>query len=578
MRQKKTPRKNVRIIIVGSVFGLFFLILTARVVYLQVYCHAWLAKKAAGQYVKYFDIQGKRGAIYDAHLREMAVSVGVTSIAAFPDRIPQKRTAAGNLALFLNLDKNALTESLDSGRPFVWVKRQASPKETRVVKDLNIPGVGFIPEFRRYYPNKTLAAQLLGFTGVDGHGLEGLEFFFEEYLRGDAGQVKMLRDALGRGIDIEKTIFPNYSGSNLVLTIDRNVQYIAEKVIKRAVTEFSARSGMAVVMAPKTGAVLAMAHFPFFNPNSFSKYDREMWRNRAVTDAFEPGSTMKIFSATAALEFGGCSPESVFYCEKGKYRIGENTIHDTRPHGWLTLKDIVKYSSNIGAAKVSEIVGPRALYQTLEDFGFGTKTGVGCPGETTGSLSYFKRWSKVDTATIAYGHGVSVSAIQLISAVSAIGNDGVLMKPHVVKAITDQNGREIKSFPPLKVRRVISARTAAVIRDMMKAVVSADGTGRRAALKGYSVCGKTGTSKKIDETGEYAKGNYLSSFVGFVPADDPAVAILVVIDEPAEDYYGGVVAAPAFKKIARETLKYFLIAPDVVAEELTASLSEEVLD
>jgi cell division protein FtsI (penicillin-binding protein 3) len=322
---------------------------------------------------------------------------------------------------------------------------------------------------------------------------------------------------------------------------------------------------------------LSLAHFPFFNPNSFQDFSREKWRNRAITDPFEPGSTMKIFMAAAALEYGNSTPNTIFFCENGAYRIGENIIHDTKPHGWMSLQQIVKYSSNIGAVKVGEKIGQKALYQTLRDFGFGKRTGIDCPGETTGSLTMHDQWSKIDAGTISFGQGISVSAIQLITAASAIANDGILMKPYITRAVYDQNGRIVQSFSPYKVRRVVSKETARAVNRIMKTVIATGGTGVRAALKAYSVSGKTGTAQKIDKTGTYAKGKYMASFIGFAPSENPKVTILVIIDEPQDKHYGGIVAAPVFKKIANETLNYLNISPKSGNEKLTVSFGSEVI-
>ncbi|MEJ2167554.1 MAG: penicillin-binding protein 2 [Desulfobacterales bacterium] len=315
-------------------------------------------------------------------------------------------------------------------------------------------------------------------------------------------------------------------------------------------------------MQPQTGALLAIAHYPSVNPNSYLEYGRFRWRNRAITDPFEPGSTIKIFSAAAALEYGNIKQNDIFYCENGAYKIGKIVVHDIRRHGWLSLQQIVKFSSNIGAAKVGEKVGAKKLYQTFRSFGFGEKTGIDCPGETTGSLSYYSAWSDIDIGAVSFGHGISVSAIQLVTAVSAIANDGNLMKPYIVKQVTDQNGLTVKAFQPRQVRRAVSARTAGIVKKIMKTVITAGGTGVNAALDGYSVCGKTGTTRKLDEDGKYSDSRHMASFVGFTPADDPQIAILVVIDEPQEIYYGGAVAAPVFKDIAQQTLNYLNVAPE----------------
>lgn len=575
MKPLEKKKIRFRIFIIGSIFSLFFTIIAAKAVYLQIFCGTWLSQQAANQYEESFKSSEKRGTIYDTNLKEMAVSVDVTSIAAHPRQIKDARATAKSLAGILKIDRKELIKKLSSDKKFVWIKRQVNPKETETVRNLKITGIDFIPEHNRFYPNKMLSAQILGFTNIDDQGIEGIEFYYDAHLRGSTSKFTVLKDALGRGFDAEKRRVSKFRGNNLILTIDSTIQYIAEKALEEAVTEFSAKSGMAVIMAPKTGAVLAMAHFPFFNPNAFNGFDKKLWRNRIITDPFEPGSTMKIFSAAAALESGNAFPNSIFYCENGAYKIGQEVVHDTRPYGWLSLQQIIKHSSNIGAVKVTEITGPESLYKTLRDFGFGSKTGIDCPGETTGSLSPFKQWAKIDAGTISFGQGISVSALQLASAASAIANEGLLMKPYIVQAITDQNGRLIKSFEPRIVRRVVSEKTARALVRIMQTVITKGGTGVKAAIEGYSVCGKTGTAQKIDEKGEYSGGKFTSSFVGFAPAEKSEVVILVVIDEPQEQHYGSIVAAPAFRKIAHKILNYMNIPPKGKTNRLIVSLGNE---
>jgi cell division protein FtsI (penicillin-binding protein 3) len=563
---------KLRVIIVGAIFTFFFIIIGVKAMYIQVFRCSWLSQKAADQYEVSFKSSGKRGTIFDRNLREMAVSIDVMSIAAHPTQIENSKSAAKLLSKALNIDRKMLVKKLKSKKKFVWIKRKVTPKEAEAVKKLNMDGLDFIPEHKRFYPNKTLAAQLIGFTDIDDHGLEGIEFNYNDDLSGEAFQYKVLRDAHGRGFEAENMNGVSSSGKNLVLTVDSTIQYIAEKVLAETVEEFSAESGMAVVMVPKTGAILALAQVPLFNPNALERFQRKFWRNRVITDPFEPGSTMKIFSAAAAIESGSSSPNSIFFCENGAYKMGSHIIHDTHEHGWLSLQQIIKYSSNIGAIKFSAITGPEYLSRTLQNFGFGSKTGIDCPGETTGSLPPFRRWTKVDTGTISFGQGVSVSALQLIAATSAIANKGILMRPYVVQAITDHNGRLIKSFGPRRIRKVISEKTAGALSRIMQSVITEGGTGVNAALDGYSVCGKTGTAQKIDENGRYSYEKYVASFVGFAPVENPKIAVLVVVDEPQKQHYGSIVAAPAFKAIAQKTLDYMHIAPKRKTDKLMVSL------
>jgi len=507
----------------------------------------------------------------------MAVSIDTTSVAAYPRIISDPDRTAGVLAKALDLNKRAVKRKLISKRSFVWLKRQVTPKETKAVSALEITGVDFIPAYGRFYPNRGLAASVLGFSGTEGRGLEGLEYRYENYLQGPTRKVTVLKDALGRGFNEEKEDHDSEGGNNLVLTIDRNIQYIAENALQEAVTRFSARSGMVIVMAPKSGAILALAQSPNFNPNAFGSYDKELWRNRAITDPFEPGSTMKIFSAAAAIESGICTPNTIFFCENGSFKVGKHTVHDTHPYDWLSLQQIVKYSSNIGAVKVGQSIGQEFLYTVLRNFGFGQKTGIDCPGETSGSLASWKRWSSIDAGAIAFGQGMAVSAVQLAAAVSAIANDGMLMQPYVVQAITDTNGRLIKNTTPQKIRQVVSPETARTVRKILRTVTTSGGTGVQAALEGYTVCGKTGTAQKVDRNGAYAKGKYVASFVGFVPARAPKLTILVAIDEPEKQHYGGIVTAPVFRTIAEESLNYLNIPSQKPETPLRAAQTGEVM-
>ncbi|MGB5157816.1 peptidoglycan D,D-transpeptidase FtsI family protein [Desulfobacterium sp. N47] len=578
MKNIKKDYMKLRITIVGFFFAACLISIIAKAGYLQIYQSVWLATKAAHQYERPIKETGKRGTIYDVNLREIAVSIDITSIAAYTSKIEDKDFAANMLAKSLNMRASIIKSTLSSGKPFVWIKRKATPKEVYAVKSLDIEGICFLSEHSRVYPQKTLAAQTVGFTGVDGNGLEGLEFYYDNQLKGSDDNFIVLKDALGQGFNAEKSSGDNNNGNDLVLTIDQAVQYLTEKALQEAVVDSSATSGIAMVMVPKTGAILAMAHYPLINPNSYKQYDKQFWRNRAITDPFEPGSTMKMFTASAAVEHGDCKPDTVFFCENGQYAVGKHTIHDTHPYGWLTLTEIVKFSSNIGAYKIVKKIGPEALYKTLKNFGFGEKTGINCPGETSGFLASYKNWRNIDVGTISFGQGISASPLQLISATSAIANNGLLMKPFLVQTILDQKGQTIKSFGPTPVRQAVSPKTADTIKKILTSVTTKEGTGFNAILDGYTVCGKTGTAQKVDKTGRYARGKYISSFIGFTPVENPEIAILVIIDEPTKSHYGGIVAAPAFKKIAQETLTYLNVPPNIKEpDRITVSRESRVL-
>ncbi|MEI6702317.1 MAG: penicillin-binding protein, partial [Deltaproteobacteria bacterium] len=425
-----------------------------------------------------------------------------------------------------------------------------------------LTGIGFVPESKRFYPNLETAAHVIGFTGRDPNGLEGLELKYDGTILGKTGYMVTERDALGRNIAIRNAVIKNSSpGKNIVLTLDKTIQFIAEKELAKAVTESRANSGMALVMEADTGKVLAMANYPTFNPNAYSRYSLAQLRNRVVVDSFEPGSTFKVFTIAAALDAGVIRANDVYNCENGTYRIADRVIHDDHPQSRLTVSEIIKYSSNIGSAKIGLKMGEERLSSYLRSFGFGGRTGIDLPGESPGNIK--RHWYGVDLATISFGQGLSLSAIQLVSAVSAIANGGNLMRPYLVERIIDDSGKEVQKFEPQIVRRVISTETARKISMMMETVTGEGGTGTKAAVDGFRVAGKTGTAQKVDSvTRTYSPTRRIGSFVGFVPADNPKLTIAVIIDEPQGIKYGGVVAAPAFRGIAQNSLAYLKIQPN----------------
>lgn len=554
-------KRNRRIRIVGVVFSLCFLVVAAKAVYLQAFAGDALSVRAVREYKKDYESTGRRGNIYDVQSRELVVTAGVVAIAARPSRIKNPAKAAKIIAGVLGLDPNRVAQTLSSQRPFVWVKRDASPSQAEAISAAVPEGLEFIENYSRIYPNRQLAAQLLGFAGVDGNGLEGIEYYYDEYLKGKPYRQTVVRDALGRIFQQEEALAPETEGKSLVLTIDANIQHIAEQAITRAVRLHNARSAIAVAMVPRTGEIKAIANYPTFNPNAFGRFPRSTWRNRALTDSFEPGSTLKIFTAAAAME-SGIDPERSFVdCEDGRYRIGRNVIHDVHPHEELNLNEIIQYSSNIGIVKISEMIGPEALYATLRRFGFSRKTGIDCPGEIAGILRPYQSWRKIDNATIAFGQGVTVTAIQLVNAVAAIANDGELMKPRIVREIKNPDGSVFRRFEPETLRRAVSPVIAKHLREMMNAATDREGTGSRAVPDGYTVCGKTGTAQILNASGDYKNSDYYAIFVGFSPARSPELAVIVAIEAPRGKYYGGEVAAPVFEEIVRESFNYMNVTP-----------------
>jgi cell division protein FtsI (penicillin-binding protein 3) len=444
----------------------------------------------------------------------------------------------------------------------VWVARRVSPDKARAVRELGLAGVGLITEPRRFYPYKSLACHVLGFAGLDARGLEGLELEYGHALKGQRHTLTSLRDALGRTIHLTPAALTTLpEGNHLILTLDKGLQYQVEKVLAATVAEHRAAGGQAVVLDPATGEVLAMASVPAFNPNVFAEFPRETYRNRVVTDTFEPGSTFKTFVAAAALVSSRVSLEERFDCEQGEWKVGGRVIHDTHEYGELDLADILKLSSNIGAAKVGRRVGADTLYDTFKAFGFGRKTGVDLPGESRGILRPPGSWREVDLANICFGQGVAVTSLQLAAAFGAIANGGVLMRPYLVKAHTDRAARLVHEAQPQVVRRVMSSREAAILARMLARVTEEGGTGTQARLEGLATAGKTGTAQKVDPAGGYSHSDYVASFGGFVPAGAPKVVVLVMIDTPRGQHYGGVVAGPAFRAIARAALDSLGHAP-----------------
>ncbi|MDP2689730.1 MAG: penicillin-binding transpeptidase domain-containing protein, partial [Deltaproteobacteria bacterium] len=519
-------------------------------------------KMASRQHSKTLNIQSRRGDIYDRNSKELAVSIEVDSVFAQSRKVASPREAARVLAPMLSMSGREIEEKIRSASGFVWLKRKVDLNDAQreALKDLD--GIGITKESRRYYPNRQLAANVIGFTGMDSNGLEGVELNYDKALKGASRQIKGSKDARGRVLlfeDIDKTV--PVEGRTVELTIDKTLQYIAEKELKKAVESSRAKGGTAVIMDPSTGEILAMASRPTYDPNGIQGFSARDWRNRNVTDVFEPGSTFKIFLISAALEEKIVSPSDIIYCENGSYQVADRVFHDTKKHGWLSVPQIIRYSSNIGSAKIGERLGREQLYRYLKAFGFGAKTGIDLPGETRGSLRHYKSWSGVTIDTISFGQGVSASSVQLVTALSAIANGGFLMKPYVVKSVKEPNGAVVSETHPVIVRRVVSEETASLVTEMLIGVTK-DGTGVNAAIGDFEVAGKTGTAQKPDLTnGGYMRGVYLASFMGFVPAHDPRLAILVTIDESQGDYHGGTVAAPAFREIAAQGLSYMGVFP-----------------
>jgi cell division protein FtsI (penicillin-binding protein 3) len=558
---------RARIALLGVCVMCVAVLVVIRAFHIQIASGDRLREMAEDQHLRHLRVSPRRGAIYDRHGAELAVSADVESVYANPRRLKameqDPQTVARRIAKVLDVDAKRLATRLTADRYFVWIERRVTPHEATRIRELDIPGLELTTESRRFYPNRHLAAHLLGFADIDGRGIEGVELAYEDQLRGSDRRVEAIRDRRGHVVfadDMEddRTI----QGQSVVLTIDKAIQHIAERELALGVRTFEARGGSVVVMDPSSGEILALANYPPFNPNEPSKHPAAHRRNRAVVDRFEPGSTVKPFTMAAALAAGAVKPNQSINCENGVTRVGGHTLHDAHPYEWLTPTQILAYSSNIGTAKIARDLGKKKLYHGFRRFGFGEPTGLGVPGETAGILRHYRRWYEIDTAAVSFGQGMSVTNVQLATAMSAIANGGRLMQPILVRRLSDGHGATIEENKPRVRRQVVPRRVANLVGQMLTAVTEPGGTAIEAAVDGYLVAGKTGTAQKADYVhGGYAKDKWLASFIGFAPAEKPSVVISVVIDEPVIAHYGGTVAGPVFRRIAEVTLRHMGIAP-----------------
>lgn len=568
---------RIRIKLIAVCFILAFGFIVARAFHLQVLGQERWQKKADRQYQKTIPLTAQRGTIFDRNGEKMAISIEVDSVYIVPGKVESPDQSARLLADALSMNVRTIRAKMRSDKNFLWVKRQVSQRESEQLRAMNLSGVGFIKEHRRYYPNSEIGAQVLGFTGLDPRGLEGLELAYDTAMLGQGGFLVMERDALGRGMSsADGRVEGGERGGNLHLTLDKNLQYIAEKELAAGINKTGARSGTVLLVDPMTGAILAMANQPDYNPNSFQQHRPGDWRNRSLCDAFEPGSTIKAFLLAAALNEGLISEQSRIDCENGSFKVGGKTIHDHRKYGRLTPMEILKFSSNIGSVKIGKMMERDRYYSYLQDFGFGSRTGIDLPGEVAGVVHDPSRWFEVDLAAISFGQGLTVTPLQLTMATAAIANGGYLMSPYVVEKVIDPFGQvKIENSPRIR-RRVVSRNVADSVREMLMTVAEPGGTGVKASVPGYKVAGKTGTAQKVDPvTGGYSMDRSVSSFVGFVPADNPKLVILVVLDEPSGNAYGGLTAAPIFSKVAGQALRYLKVMP---TEKIDRYVLEQVAD
>ena len=533
---------KMRLITIMLVFLVLFIALLSRAFHLQVLSGEELQKLARRQHTATLSLHPERGMIYDRNGEKLAISVLADSVCADPGRISNPAGASRRIASLLNLRREEVLKKISEPKSFCWLARKISPQQAALVEAAGIEGVFLIKEPKRFYPNGHLAAHLIGFAGFDAEGLEGLEKKYDAYLKGTPEKLTWARDAKGKKLFLHVEPGKNPvtdESANLVLTIDSRIQYLVETHLREAVISKGAKGGTAIVVDPKTGEILAMANEKGFNPNNIKGLKPDDWRNRAITDSFDPGSTFKPFLLAAALQEGVVRETDSFFCENGYYKISNRVIREAnrKRHGYLSVREILKYSSNIGTAKIAGKLGRDKYHAYIKKFGFGAKTGIDLNGEAAGLLRPARDWSPVDTAAISFGQGISVTAVQLVMAMAAIANDGLLMKPFVVRAITDKNNNPVRVHSPEAVCQVISPATARRLTAMLTQVVGAeDGTGKNAHIVDVDVAGKTGTAQKFDfARGVYSSENVRTSFIGFFPADNPQLVILVILDEPQHD-------------------------------------------
>jgi len=533
---------------------LFWLLLVARVSMIQLGLGGRYARKARWQHYRKVSLEAGRGKILDRDGKELAINLSAPSFALNPSDVDRPRSLMLRFASALGRP-GIIPKGDLKGKSFVWLARKVDGEAAKKIRSRGLKGIIEVKEAKRYYPFGPLAGQLLGYTDIDNRGIEGVEFGFDDILRGTPGWEIVQVDARGRRIyGVDSPSVAPQDGSDLVLTICAEYQMVLEEEVARAVEDTRAEGGVGIIMNPRTGEVLAMANVPTYDPNDPGAYPAYVRRNRAVTDVYEPGSTFKIVAASAALELGIKSPEDSIFCENGAISVGGSVMRDAHRYGWLTFREVIEHSSNIGVIKIATELGPDVLYRYIRAFGFGGETGIELPGESKGIVRHPSKWSRRSLATISIGQEVSVTPLQLAAAYSAVANGGVLMRPQIVRAVVRPDGRTVREFYPQAIRRVISEETAGKLTEFLVGVVER-GTGVKARIDGVPIAGKTGTAQKPDPNGGgYLPGKFVSSFVGFLPAYDPELLCLIVIDSPRGVYWGSEVAAPAFRRVISRIL------------------------
>ena len=553
---------NRRLYLLGGFLLFWFCVICLRLVYLQIFRYGDFQQRAEKQQQRAVNVSAKRGVIYDRKGNELAMSILVDSAFAVPSEVPDLPNAIALITRISGGDPRMVLADCRAHKTFCWLARKANADVIDRIRALNLQGIHFQKESKRFYPKRELSAQVLGYVGTDDEGLSGIERGYDEQLRGQPGRMQISVDARKKWFArIEKEPEP---GDNLVLTVDEKIQYIAERELEQAIKDTQAIAGTVIVENPHTGEILALANRPTFNPNIKKEIKNENMKNRAVSDIYEPGSTFKLVTISGALEEKLTRPDELFDCQMGSIVISGMRIRDSKPHGVLTVTDVLAESSDVGAIKIALRLGEDRFYKYIRAFGFGQQTGIELPGETRGMTKPVNKWSKVSIGAISMGQEIGVSAVQLAAMVSTFANDGVWVAPRIVAGTTTpQTTLQNVVFHPQQGRRVISSMTAAEMRQMMRRVVL-HGTGRKAVLEGYSSAGKTGTAQKVDkDTGAYSRTKYVGSFAGFAPINNPAVTVAVILDSAVGLHQGGQVAAPVFQRITQQVLEYMHVPHDL---------------
>jgi cell division protein FtsI (penicillin-binding protein 3) len=560
------PLKNSkkRALVLFTVIFFSFAVILFRLIDLMVLDHEKLSKKAAQQHMREKTLKPQRGVMWDRRMREMAANVEVKSLYAVPSEISDTRRLSRKLAPLIKASSKKINTKLlrKKDKDFVWLARKVDVKGALKINKLRekmgYTGLGFVEESKRYYPKGYTGSHIIGFTDVDNKGIAGLELMYDKYLKGKVSRVSVGRDA--RGNRLSTDMREGIAGNNLVLTIDEGIQYIVERELSKVMSEWKAKAAVAVMMDPMSGQILAMANRPAFNPNSAGRSKTSARRNRAITDVFEPGSTLKSILAAAALEEGVTDLDEIFDVSQGYIVVGGKPVRDTHKHDPLTFQEIIQMSSNVGAVQVGLRLGKEKYYEYIKRFGFGEKSGIDFPGEVKGILRNTDKWSGTSLAALSIGQEIGVTPLQILRAYAAIANGGLLMKPYIVSDIISPAGKVIRRISPEVERRTVSRATAETVKEILKMVVEEGGTAQKADIRGNLVAGKTGTAQIFDsDEGRYSRDKFVSSFVGFVPADNPVIALIVIVYEPEGATYGGTVAAPVFKRIIENTFAYMSV-------------------